>query len=400
MKHTNKIKTIVFAAIVFSCLKNANAQSYNINTFAGNGDTILGDGSAATAADLSTPTGVAIDAAGNVYIADYHNQRIRKVSPSGIISTFAGNGIQGYSGDGSAATAAELSYPNGVAIDAAGNLYIADRSNNRIRKVNTSGIISTFAGNGAAGYSGDGSSATVAELNNPYGVATDAAGNVYIADYFNNCIRKVNTSGIISTIAGNGIGNGSNIGDGGTATAAELYYPTGVTTDAAGNVYIADVANQRIRKVNTSGVISTIAGNGTAGYSGDGSSATAAELYYPVGVATDAVGNIYIADEDNNRIRKLTVATGVTENNFSNENVAIYPNPANTVINLSFTIQGSTQNAVINVLDIVGKSIMQTEVSNGKTFPINVSSLSAGIYFVKITTDKATQTIKFVKTDK
>jgi len=278
-----------------------------ISTVAGNGTAgYSGDGGAATVAQLYYPAGVAVDSAGNIYIADYNNNRIRKVNTSGIISTVAGNGTAGYSGDGGAATAAQLSNPFSVAVGSTGNIYIADGSNNRIRKVNTSGIISTVAGNGTAGYSGDGGAATAASLSSPYGVAVDSAGNIYIADRSNNRIRKVNTSGIISTVAGNGALGYS--GDGGAATAAQLSSPHRVTVDSSGNIYIADTGNYRIRKVNTSGIISTVAGNGTQGYSGDGGAATAAQINNPYGVAVDSAGNIYIADNGNKRIRKVNTS--------------------------------------------------------------------------------------------
>ncbi|HVA99235.1 MAG TPA: PKD domain-containing protein, partial [Bacteroidia bacterium] len=277
-----------------------------ISKFAGNGTaSYSGDGSAATAAGLNHPRGVAVDASGNVYIGDYGNNRIREVNYStGIITTIAGNGTAGFSGDGGAATAAELNNPQGVAVDTYGNVYIADFINSVIRKVNTSGIISTIAGNTTMGYLGDGSAATAAELSGPVSVAIDASGNVYIGDYNNNVIRKVNTSGIISTIAGNHVAGYS--GDGGAATAAQLFRPAGLAIDNSGNIYFADGGNSVIRKVNTSGIISTIAGNHVAGYSGDGGAATAAELQYPQGVAVDSSGNFYIADYNNNRIRKLT----------------------------------------------------------------------------------------------
>jgi trimeric autotransporter adhesin len=281
--------------------------SLYITTIAGNNTAgYSGDGGAATAAELYDPRCVAVDGSGNVYIADAYNNRIRKVDPSGVISTFAGNGTAGYSGDGGAATAAELSYPRGVAVDGSGNVYIADQNNNRVRKVAPSGFISTFAGNGTAGYSGDGGAATAAKLYYPTGVAVDGSGNVYIADYFNHRIRKVDPSGVISTIAGNS--NVGYSGDGGAATAAKLYYPLGVAVDGSGNVYIADEDNHRIRKVNPLGIISTIAGNGTVGYSGDGGAATAAELDDPTGVAVDGSGNVYIADQANSVIRKVDLS--------------------------------------------------------------------------------------------
>src|ERR1700757_288061 len=193
-------KIITVLALAFYL--NINAQI--ITTIAGNGTgSYNGDGTQATNADISSPKGIICDISGNIYIADYSNQRIRIVNTSGIINTIAGNGTAGYSGDGGQATNAELHNPQGVTFDAAGNIYIADYANNRIRIINTAGIINTFAGNGTAGYSGDGAAATVAKLNGPQGVAVDAIGNLYIADQYNNSIRKVNTAGIISTVAGN-----------------------------------------------------------------------------------------------------------------------------------------------------------------------------------------------------
>ena len=275
-----------------------------ITTIAGNGSIgYSGDGGLATTAKLYSPTGIAIDSIGNIYIADQYNQRIRKVNTSGIISTIAGNGTAGFSGDGGDATAAKFCYPTDVAIDVFGNVYIVDQYNARVRKVNSSGIITTFAGSGFGGYSGDGGAATAAELMLPRSIATDRSGNVYIADFHNNNIRKVNSSGIISTIAGNGIGGYS--GDGGDATSAEINKPYGVTIDGRNNIYIADYGNNRVRKVSSSGVISTVAGIGTGSFSGDGGAATSAELDSPSYVTSDESGNVYIADNYNNRIRRL-----------------------------------------------------------------------------------------------
>ncbi|GAB3625896.1 Serine/threonine-protein kinase PknD [Pandoraea terrae] len=293
------------------------SQVYRIDTagklsvVAGNGTPgFSGDGAAATSAQLAYPIGVAVDAGGNVYIADFNNSRIRRVDTSGTITTMAGNGTYGFSGDGGAATSALLAYPTGVAADAAGNVYIADQNNQRIRKVDTSGTITTIAGNGTYGFSGDGGAATSAQLDSPAGVAADAAGNVYIADNSNSRIRKVDTSGTITTIAGNGTPSFS--GDGGAATSAELSFPFGVAVDAAGNVYIAAFGNQRIRKVDTSGTITTIAGNGTVGFSGDGGAASSAQLTNPTGVAVDAAGNVYVADRDNQRVRKVDTSGTIT----------------------------------------------------------------------------------------
>ena len=375
---------------------------------------------------MNDPFGVALDASGNLYLADTSNNRIREVAAgTGIITTVAGNGTQSYSGDGGAATSAELNVPYGVAVDASGNLYIADTYNNRIREVAAgTGIITTVAGNGTQSYSGDGGAATSAELNYPYGVAVDASGNLYIADCYNSRIRKVAAgTGIITTVAGNGTAAYS--GDGGAATSAKLYFPCGVALDASGNLYIVDTSNNRIRMVSavspplnetiisfpttavgssavvqnvlietteaetissitvpaslggsqeftvgsitgctigasnasgttctvpitftpaypglrqlplqvvtsqgivniglegtgtgpqaalTPGIITTVAGNGTQGYSGDGGAAISSELDEPDGVAVDASGNLYIADLANNRIRKVAVGTGI-----------------------------------------------------------------------------------------
>jgi sugar lactone lactonase YvrE len=280
-----------------------------ITTIAGDG-TIGGggDGGPATSAQLSLPFQIALDSVGNLYVADALNNRIRKISVTGIISTIAGTGTAGFSGDGGPAASAELNFPTAVTLDASGNVYISEGDNHRVRKVDTSGIITTVAGNGTAGSSGDGGLATDASINNPVGLKVDAAGNLIVADQVSNRIRKIDTSGIISTIAG--IGTRGFSGDGSPATDAQLNFPNGVTIDAAGNIYIADTINNRIRKIDTSGIISTIAGNGATGFDGDGGPAINAALNRPYEVKVDAVGNIYVADSDNNRIRKIN-STGI-----------------------------------------------------------------------------------------
>ncbi|MBL7692189.1 MAG: T9SS type A sorting domain-containing protein [Flavipsychrobacter sp.] len=271
-----------------------------ITTVAGTGTYgFSGDGGPATAAMLAHPEGVAIDQLGNLYICD--NKCVRKVSPAvgGTITTFAGVGTStGYSGDGGPAHFARVSGVHDVAVDKYGNVYLADAGNNRVRKVTLDGIINTIAGTGIAGYNGDGIAATTAELNSPFGVAVDDTGNVYIADLHNMRIRKVSTAGIISTVAGTGVKGFS--GDGGMADTAMLHHPIAVEVAKNGELYIAD--STRIRKINTMGVISTVAGVATFGFSGDGGPATAAEVT-PYSIALDTFGNLLIADAD--RIRKV-----------------------------------------------------------------------------------------------
>ena len=289
-----------------------------INTVAGNntsgsGSGTSGDGGPATAASLLTPIDVISDNNGNVYLTDgaTNNFSIRKVDANGIISRFAGNNTAGFSGDGGPATAAQLNNPWGLAFDPSGNMLISDAVNRVIRKVNTSGIISTIAGiPGSYGFSGDGGQATAAQLGAPAGLCTDAAGNIYFADPGKHVVRKISITGIITTVAGTG-GSSGYSGNGGQATAALLNSPYDVCIDGAGNLYIADKGNHAIRKVNTSGVISTVAGIGgslNGGFTGDGGNATAAKLNNPQSISIDPSGNLYISDYTNNRIRKVNSA--------------------------------------------------------------------------------------------
>lgn len=285
------------------------ASSSIISTVAGNGTYgFTGDGGAATNAELNSPSGAFMDASGNLYIADNSNNRIRKVNGSGVISTYAGGGSgctqqTDSAGDGCPAISASLSSPYGFAQDSAGSIYVADYYTNVVRKISSNGIITNVAGNGSAAYSGDGGPATSAALDLPTGVAIDSAGNLYIADGANSVVRKVDTNGNISTFAGTG-GSG-NSGDGGPATQAQLNGPATLTFDSLGNLYIVDTIAQVVRMVNPSGTISTVAGNGKQGFSGDGSAATSAELQFPWGVAVDGAGNLYIADGGNGRIRMV-----------------------------------------------------------------------------------------------
>ncbi len=276
--------------------KVSNAE---ITTVAGTGTIGFGgDNGLAISAQLQGPASVAMDSAGNLYIADSGNNRIRKVS-NGVITTLAGNGTPGFSGDNGPAAAAQLHGPSGVAVDATGNVYIADDFNARVRMV-SGGVITTVAGNGTPGFSGDNGPAIGAQLSGPNSVALDAAGNLYIADSLNNRIREV-SGGVITTVAG---GGSFSLGDNGPATKAQLSLPAGVAVDATGNLYIADSANERLRRV-VGGIITTLAGDGNASFSGDGGSSIYAEIDNPSGIAVDSSGDIYFADTDNNRIRVL-----------------------------------------------------------------------------------------------
>ena len=275
-----------------------------VTTVAGNGTPgFSGDGKRATSAQLNGPAGVAVDGAGNLFIADTGNNLIREVGFAGIIITVAGNGMQGFSGDGKRATSAQLSDPVGVAVDGAGNLFIADGLNNRIRKVSHDGVITTVAGNGTPGLAGDGGPATQAQVEVSAALAVDNAGNLYVEG--GSTIRKISPSGIITTVAGPGACCSSS-GDGGLATGAQIFDVEGVAVDGAGNLFLAESGNNRIRKVTPDGIITTVAGSSTPGFSGDGGPATSAQLAYPSAVAVDGAGNLFIADTNNNRIRQVS----------------------------------------------------------------------------------------------
>ena len=307
----NAIFTSLCVLFLFSFSSVSNAQI--ITTIAGNGiGGFSGDGVAATATRLSSPYGVGTDSIGNIFIGDAGNNRIRKIDTFGIITTVAGTGVAGYNGDLIVATTAELNFPYGMAVSKAGVIVIADMSNHRIRSIKSEsgGLITTIAGTGVAGFSGDSGLAINAQLNNPQGIFWDAHNNIYFGDHNNHRIRKISATGIITTIAGNGTPGFS--GDNGPATAAELYYPSGVTMDTLGNIYIADMYNQRIRKVDTSGIITTVVGNGTAGFSGDNGPATLANIRYPKDVYIDKNGNIIITDPDNQRLRMINTAGIIT----------------------------------------------------------------------------------------
>ena len=275
-----------------------------LTTFAGTGDWgDGGDGGPASQANLNDPSGVEVDAAGNVYIAEEFGHRVRRVDATGRITTFAGTGDPGYGGDGGPAFDARISYPVGVAVDSVGNVFVADTGNSRIRRVDAEGLVATFAGTRDQGYGGDGGPASDAQLMDPANVAVDAAGNVYVADRRDNRVRKIDTSGMITTVAGTG--DPGNAGDGGPASQARFRRPEGVAVDSSGAVYVADRDNNRIRKIDASGTITAFAGTGDRGNDGDGGPASQAQFRSPEGVALDSLGNVYVADRDNHVVRKI-----------------------------------------------------------------------------------------------
>ncbi len=305
----------LYLALVITFLLPCNLFAQTITTFAGTGTAgFTGDGGAATAARFSRPTGLAVDGFRNVYVADGPNYRIRMISAAGIVTTIAGTGSAGYSGDGGPATAAKIGgldtagsiAPLCIALHN-GNIYIADGANHVVRMMDTAGEITTVAGTGTRGYSGDGGAATAAKLRYPQGISFDMAGNMYIADCHNQRIRRVDVDGIITTIAGTGIAGYT--GNGGAATAARLRFPFDAQMDdVTGNLYIADMENNVIRVMDAGGIIRTVAGNSTLGHTGDNGPATAATLDRPAVVRFDGLGNIYVADYRNSYVRRVNAA--------------------------------------------------------------------------------------------
>jgi hypothetical protein len=301
-------KVGLICCIVFLISTSFLARAQYIITVAGNGTKgYTGDGGSATSATLNAPTSLAFDPAGNLYISDQKNHSIRKVNAGGTITTYTGTGSWGYNGDGIPANTAKLNNNWGISIDAGGNVYIGDEDNHRVRKVNAvSGYISTYAGTGTPGNTGDGGAAIAAQLISPVGVVADGAGNVYVVDANPCVVRKINGAGNIVRVAGNG--SHAMGGDGGPATSGPLGAIFGIAIDNAGNLYLAEADYHRVRKVSTSGIITTVAGTGAGGYNGDGGLATAAQLNWPTGVCVSNTGEIYIADQDNHRVRKISTS--------------------------------------------------------------------------------------------
>lgn len=347
-----------------------------------------GDNGPATSAKLNLPSGLAIDSQNNLYIADRDNHRIRKIDSNGIITTIAGNGVEDFSGDGGQAISASFKQPREIEIDSNGNLYIVDWRNHRVRKIDTNGVITTIAGTGESESTGDGGQAVTAEIDNPSGLTVDNNGNIYFSESSNNKIRKIDASGIISTYVGVGGFRGFS-GDGDQAINAKLHDPTGLAIDNDGNLYFCDRFNHRIRKVDASGIISTIAGTGNSGfsgggYNGDGLQGTATLLKQPSDLVLDASGNIIIADYKNDRLRKLNKST-LSNNGFKLKYTSIYPNPISDGQKLNI----SSKNLIsqIFVYNIIGQSIVKVNPESS-SYQLDLNSINKGVYFLNIKNDK------------
>ncbi len=305
-----------------------------ISTIAGTGlSAYNGDNIQATSANIYFPRGIAIDSTGNIYFTDNGHHRIRKINKAGLISTIAGIDSYGYNADNIPATNAELNFPCGITFDKDKNIIFCDGGNNRIRKIDSFGYITTISGIGSPGYNGDNCPATIAKIDGPYDIVTDCIGDIYFSDSYNNRIRKIDSNGIISTIAGTGISGFS--GDHENATSAKLNFPTGITTDCSGNLFFSDGNNQRVRliKQDSSGIINTIVGTGIASYNGDNISPLTANVG-AIGLAKDKMGNLYISDYANGRVRFIKNTTSIDQININYEKVELYPNPNNGILNV------------------------------------------------------------------
>lgn len=368
---------IYIADFGYSCIKKITPDGI-IRKITGANEWYSGDGGPATDAGLGGAADVKIDGEGNIYICEGTGSRVRKINTSGIITTIAGTGSNGFNGDGVVAEYTRLNIPTDIALDKAGNLYIADTRNNRIRKINTDGTVSTFAGTGAAGYSGDGGAATSATLLRPYGIDFDDADNLYIADADNYRIRKIDVSGIITTVAGTGTEgyNGDNI----PATLAQFRGIRDIVADKRGNIYVSDVSDHRVRKIDAAGIITTIAGTGTKGYSGDGGAATDAELNGPAGIAVNSAGDLLIADAGNRRLRMIRSTVSVPHVDNSAAPVILYPNPSSG----SFTIKiplAQPEQVHLTILNMIGQKVKEFTVNTNKEIRMSLDETS-GVYFL------------------
>jgi type IX secretion system substrate protein len=355
-----------------------------------------GDDGPATDAKLNGPYAMAFDPSGNLIFADGYNHIVRKISTTGYITRFAGNGIASYGGDGGPATDAKLNNPVGIAIDKVGNVYIADDHNNVIRKVDTAGVITTVAGNTTAGYTGDGGLATAAELNLPIGLAIDSAGNLFVAEENNSTIRKVNKAGIISTYVGTG--TKGHTGDGGPSTAARIDSAQRIVFDDSDNLYISDGRNNVVRKVNTAGIISTVAGNGFAAdsticfFDGEDSVALKAVMCTVQGVAFDQYHRMYICDRGNDVIRRVGPPVAIVVDHTGVKNLtgspstvlSVYPNPARSGIFMATLTSATNEEAKVVVTNMLGQSVYSATSTTNKQLIISLHE-PPGIYLLTVT---------------
>ncbi|GAA4469330.1 hypothetical protein GCM10023093_28580 [Nemorincola caseinilytica] len=343
-----------------------------MKVFAGSGDLSAAERGSEKGASILYPHGIAADKVGNIYVAQYHGCVVRRISPDGTNTIVAGNKICGYNRDGKPATATWMGNPNGVTIDGNGNMYIADEMNQVVLKVTPDGYMVTYAGtSGLKGYSGDRGSALVARLNMPYGLAAGVNGDMYISDTKNHVVRRVDAEGIITTVAGNG--SKGYEGDGGPATAAKLHEPRGIAVDGEGNLYIADENNHVVRKVTPAGIISTYAGNGRKGHSRDGAPATAISLTNPRDVAVDDDGNLYIIDFDSDNTRRIhkVAAVGVPR-------AELKVSPGQTAHYIR--VDNCTYTSV-TILD-ASEKVMSEQAVTGRSFQVSIAGLAPGNYIL------------------
>jgi len=367
--------------------------SGTITTVAGNGIAGYGgDGGPATQAKLNGPVGVAVNAKGDLFISDDYNGRIRKVDSNGVIVTYAGTNTFGYSGDGGPATDAQLYAPHGLAMDEKGNLYIADVLNDCIRKV-SNGIITTVAGRGIPGYSGDGGLATNALLDRPYGVCVDGKGILYLTEWGNNCVRRIDTSGIIETIAGGSTSYGFS-GDNGPATAAVFHIPIGIAGDKAGNIYVADSYNERVRRIDKEGVITTYAGRGVDTFSGDNGLAANAGLALPIGVFCDSYGNLFVSDYGDGHIRLIKSTESVAIENQDSPDISVFPNPSTGSFNVKMK-KGYPLSETMVISNLIGKKIKELSVLPKEDILVKLD-VPNGLYLLTMITESSTATTKIL----
>ncbi|MBS1584436.1 MAG: T9SS type A sorting domain-containing protein [Bacteroidetes bacterium] len=359
-------------------------HSGTISTVAGTGiPGFSGDNGPATLCELHGPQAVTTDSTGNLFIADAINNRIRKIDiASGIITTIAGTGVAGYNGDSIASGTASLYDPLDLCLDKYGNIYIADHANNRVRKIDATGIIHTIAGTGSGGYNGDGGDADTSEIHGAMGVYCDQSGSIYIAEGFAR-LRMIDTLGKIHTVAGTGTGGYS--GDGGLAVNA-MVHSEKVSRDRWGNIYTSEGNNNVVRRIDTNGIITTVAGTGMTGYNGDSILATAAQVSDPAGLVADSCGNLFIADAHNNRIRKISFNPDCSMDNTTlissapaKSKIELSPNP----IQNELTITAGSNIKELAIINAMGQRVLW-QSCNGMKQTVQTGGLSVGVYFVVV----------------